>query len=198
MRQRGPPQRRHQVLIHAAAGPAEDRHQLLELFGGHVRLQREASHAFAVETERQSHFPIGVLQLYRSVAVGYFEARQLDFLTTRPLRVLEWLRLPGDAVFIVGGVLPLILLCWRAVRSVARRPAAGAESLTPLFTLFWNVVKEYWVVRPEDRVVQVYRNPSATGSSEMQSVAAPAVLHSSALPSVQADLAALSLGGSST
>jgi nitric oxide reductase subunit B len=67
------------------------------------------------------------------VTVGYYEARQLEFLATRPLRVLEWLRLPGDAVFIVGGVVPLVLLCWRAVRAAPRAlPAAGAPS--PLFT----------------------------------------------------------------
>ena len=79
-------------------------------------------------------FPVGVLQLYRSVAVGYFEARQLDFLATRPLRILEWLRLPGDAVFIVGGVLPLVVLCWRAVRNGTRGLAGAAPSVSPLFT----------------------------------------------------------------
>jgi nitric oxide reductase subunit B len=77
--------------------------------------------------------PVGVLQLYRSVSVGYFEARQLEFLTTRPLRVHEWMRFPGDAVFIVGGVLPLVVLCWRAVRS-PRTVTAGAASPSPLFT----------------------------------------------------------------
>lgn len=78
-------------------------------------------------------FPVGVLQLYRSVTAGYFEARQLEFVTGRSLTVFEWLRLPGDAVFIVGGVLPLLVLCWRAVRAQpggAQVPAA----LSPLFT----------------------------------------------------------------
>ena len=28
----------------------------------------------------------------------------------------EWLRLPGDAVLILGGVLPLIYLCWLSLR----------------------------------------------------------------------------------
>jgi nitric oxide reductase large subunit len=48
-------------------------------------------------------FPVGVLQLYRSVTVGYFEARQLEYVTARPLTLFEWWRLPGDALFIVGG-----------------------------------------------------------------------------------------------
>ncbi len=30
----------------------------------------------------------------------------------QPDALLEWLRLPGDAVLILGGVLPLIYLCW--------------------------------------------------------------------------------------
>lgn len=78
-------------------------------------------------------FPIGVLQLHRSVTVGYFEARQLEYLTSRPLSFFEWMRLPGDAVFIVGGVLPLVVLCGRAVLAPRRRPV-HAEVQAPLFT----------------------------------------------------------------
>jgi nitric oxide reductase subunit B len=29
--------------------------------------------------------------------------------------MLEWLRLPGDAVFILGGTLPVLYLCWLGV-----------------------------------------------------------------------------------
>ena len=36
--------------------------------------------------------------------------------------VLEWLRLPGDTLFIVGGVLPILYLSWLSVRHM--RPAA--------------------------------------------------------------------------
>lgn len=61
-------------------------------------------------------FPIGVLQLYQSVSAGYFEARQLSWLTSDTVSMIEWLRLPGDMVFIVGGVLPLLWLCWLGVR----------------------------------------------------------------------------------
>lgn len=71
-------------------------------------------------------FPLGVLQLYESVSKGYFEARQLGFLTSDVVTVIEWLRLPGDAVFIVGGVLPLLWLCWQGVRH--RVPLVTAEA----------------------------------------------------------------------
>jgi nitric oxide reductase subunit B len=61
-------------------------------------------------------FPIGVYQLYQSVSRGYFEARELSFLTSDAVAFIEWMRLPGDAVFILGGVLPLLWLCFRGVR----------------------------------------------------------------------------------
>ena len=61
-------------------------------------------------------FPLGVLQLYDSVNVGYFDARSLTFLTNRTNEFLEWMRLPGDALFIVGGVLPVLYLARLGVR----------------------------------------------------------------------------------
>jgi nitric oxide reductase subunit B len=78
-------------------------------------------------------FPIGLLQLERSVSVGYFEARQLEYLTSGYLSFIEWMRLPGDVVFIAGGVLPLLWICVQGVRH-ARGPerATGADSA--LFT----------------------------------------------------------------
>jgi len=70
-------------------------------------------------------FPLGVLQLYHSVSVGYFDARSLTFLTNQTNTLLEWLRLPGDAVFIVGGVLPILYLAWLGVRRP--KPPADVE-----------------------------------------------------------------------
>jgi nitric oxide reductase subunit B len=82
-------------------------------------------------------FPLGVLQLYHSVSQGYFDARTLKFITGGANPVLEWLRLPGDAVFIVGGVLPLIYLSWLSIRY--RRPAAPSKALDEV--LFTEVVE---------------------------------------------------------
>lgn len=61
-------------------------------------------------------FPLGILQFYESVSRGYWEARSLQWLTGQTVSLIEWLRLPGDAVFILGGVLPLVYLCWLGVR----------------------------------------------------------------------------------
>lgn len=74
-------------------------------------------------------FPLGVLQLYESVQHGYYEARQLSYLTNSANRFLEWLRLPGDAVFILGGVLPLLWLCWLGVRHRGQGPGEAASTL---------------------------------------------------------------------
>jgi hypothetical protein len=35
--------------------------------------------------------------------------------------LIEWMRLPGDVLFIVGGVLPLLYLCWLGVRHTVPR-----------------------------------------------------------------------------
>jgi nitric oxide reductase subunit B len=81
-------------------------------------------------------FPVGIVQLHDSLAHGYAHARSLDFLTQRWVNVLEWARLPGDALFILGGAVPLCWLCWRAARhpNPGRLPA-GAEVPTRLFTV---------------------------------------------------------------
>jgi len=72
-------------------------------------------------------FPLGILQLYHSVAYGYFDARTLKFVTGPTNDLLEWLRLPGDTVFIVGGVLPILYLTWLGVRYMAPREAPEGE-----------------------------------------------------------------------
>ncbi len=61
--------------------------------------------------------PLGVIQLWRSVNEGYFEARTLSYLTEPGNAVLEWLRMPGDVIFIVGGVLPFVYITWLGIRS---------------------------------------------------------------------------------
>jgi nitric oxide reductase subunit B len=78
-------------------------------------------------------FPLGIVQLYEAVSRGYYEARSLKFLTSEMTAVLEWLRLPGDALFIVGGVLPLLYLCWLGVRHRVAR-VTYEEPEHPLFT----------------------------------------------------------------
>jgi nitric oxide reductase subunit B len=78
-------------------------------------------------------FPLGILQLYTSVNQGYFAARTLKFVTSDVNTLLEWLRMPGDILFITGGVLPLLYLCWQGMRGKAQ-PVILEESGEALFT----------------------------------------------------------------
>jgi nitric oxide reductase subunit B len=65
--------------------------------------------------------PLGILQLYKSVDAGYFEARELKFLTNDTNALIEWLRLPGDIVFIAGGALPALYIAYLGVRHTVKR-----------------------------------------------------------------------------
>jgi nitric oxide reductase subunit B len=60
--------------------------------------------------------PLGVLQLWHSVNDGYYEARTLGYITQQGNVVLEWLRMPGDFLLILGGVLPFLWIAWLGVR----------------------------------------------------------------------------------
>ncbi len=57
--------------------------------------------------------PLGGVQLYDSFQNGYWHARQAAFFQQPTVRFLEWLRLPGDLLFIVGGILPVVYLAIR-------------------------------------------------------------------------------------
>jgi len=78
--------------------------------------------------------PIGVLQVSDAYQHGYWHAREPEFFAQPLVRVFEWLRLPGDVLFIAGGILPVVYL---ALRMVAQRgryarlpPEAPAEDFT--------------------------------------------------------------------
>ena len=65
--------------------------------------------------------PLGIAQLYKSVDDGYWEARELEFLTNNTNAALEWLRLPGDIVFIAGGALPVLYITYIGIRHTVKR-----------------------------------------------------------------------------
>lgn len=54
--------------------------------------------------------PVGILQLQDSFHNGYWHAREMAFFMRRDVRIIEWLRMPGDVLFIVGGILPVFYL----------------------------------------------------------------------------------------
>jgi nitric oxide reductase subunit B len=65
--------------------------------------------------------PLGILQLYKSVDDGYFEARELKFLSNDTNSVIEWLRFPGDVLFIAGGAIPTLYIAYLGIRHTVTR-----------------------------------------------------------------------------
>ena len=61
--------------------------------------------------------PLGVLQLRDSITNGYWHARQIEFFQSPTVQVIEWLRLPGDVLFIVGGIFPIVYLGIRMLKN---------------------------------------------------------------------------------
>ena len=79
-----------------------------------------------------SLFPGGVLQVWDVLQHGYWHARSLDYIGSERSRLIEWLRMPGDVVFIVFGALPLVIASvkgYLGVRAADRdvRSAASSE-----------------------------------------------------------------------
>ncbi|MCD6640240.1 MAG: cbb3-type cytochrome c oxidase subunit I [Nocardioides sp.] len=77
--------------------------------------------------------PLGVLQLYHSVGEGYYEARSLGYITSTGNKLLEWGRLPGDVLFIVGGTLPFLYITFLGVKNFRRGETTHELGHAPLF-----------------------------------------------------------------
>ena len=79
--------------------------------------------------------PMGLLQLRDSYQVGYWHARDISFYLQPLVRGIEWARMPGDVIFIVGGILPVVYLALRMFKERGRYkhlpPEAPSE---PFFT----------------------------------------------------------------
>ncbi|MEO8810910.1 MAG: cbb3-type cytochrome c oxidase subunit I [Rhodanobacter sp.] len=70
-----------------------------------------------------SLFPSGVLQMWDVIQHGYWHARSMDYMSMPRSHLIEWMRLPGDLVFIIFGSLPLAIAsikAWLGVRAEAR------------------------------------------------------------------------------
>jgi nitric oxide reductase subunit B len=74
--------------------------------------------------------PLGVLQLWHSVNDGYFEARELGYITRPGNAFLEWMRMPGDVIFLVPGILPFLWITFLGIRYGIRATATVMEPET--------------------------------------------------------------------
>lgn len=76
-------------------------------------------------------FPVGLLQLNEILSHTYWHGRQPEFFRQPLVRIFEWLRLPGDVLFVVGGILPVFYLAVRMFRNRHRPASSGVpEELT--------------------------------------------------------------------
>jgi nitric oxide reductase subunit B len=74
--------------------------------------------------------PLGILQLWHSVEQGYFEARELGYITQPGNAFLEWMRMPGDVIFLVPGILPFLWIAFLGVRYGIKATATVLEPET--------------------------------------------------------------------
>lgn len=51
-----------------------------------------------------SLLPIGLMQTYQSVSVGYWSARSPEFMQTDLMQAFRWMRMVGDTVFAIGAI----------------------------------------------------------------------------------------------
>jgi nitric oxide reductase subunit B len=75
-------------------------------------------------------FPAGVLQLWDAIENGYWHARQLNYLMSGTYHLLEQIRIVGDVVFIVFGVIPIVaaILITFCSRGFASNELIGQKS----------------------------------------------------------------------
>ena len=74
--------------------------------------------------------PLGVLQLWHTVNDGYFEARELGYITRPGNAFLEWMRMPGDVIFLVPGILPFLWIAFLGIRYGIKATATEMEPET--------------------------------------------------------------------
>ena len=78
--------------------------------------------------------PMGGMQLYDAVRNGYWHARQPEFFQQPWVRTIEWFRMPGDLIFLLVGVLPVVYLAIRMFLARGRYAQLPADAETERFT----------------------------------------------------------------
>jgi nitric oxide reductase subunit B len=77
-----------------------------------------------------SLFPGGVLQVSDVVQHGCWHARGLDYFGSGRSHLIEWLRLPGDLVFIVFVATPLVIASIKGNLGVRTYAALGSAHIS--------------------------------------------------------------------
>jgi len=74
-----------------------------------------------------SLLPVGLMQTYRSVSVGYWSARSSEFMQTDLMQTLRWLRMIGDTIFALGAISFVYFAIDLMLQRPGKRIAAVAE-----------------------------------------------------------------------
>ncbi len=74
-----------------------------------------------------SVLPVGLLQTWASVDVGYWYARSPEFLQAPPIRALRWARVIGDTAFAVGALAFVVAVVRATTLPASRQPPQGEE-----------------------------------------------------------------------
>ncbi len=65
-------------------------------------------------------FPVGIIQMIASYNHGFWYARSYEFVHSNSVQMFTWLRVLGDLVFVLGGVLPLVFVILRGMFHLRR------------------------------------------------------------------------------
>jgi len=69
-----------------------------------------------------SLLPVGLMQTWASVEVGYWYARSTEFLGTPLMQTLRWMRAPGDTVFAIGALALVVFVFTTTFRRSDQTP----------------------------------------------------------------------------
>jgi len=78
--------------------------------------------------------PVGMMQLYDSFQNGYWHAREPAFFQQPTVRFWEWMRMPGDVLFLIAGILPVVYLAVRVFQQRNRYALLPAGEKVEEFT----------------------------------------------------------------
>jgi nitric oxide reductase subunit B len=73
-------------------------------------------------------FPAGIIQMAASYNNGFWYARSYEFVHSSLFQSFTWLRVIGDAVFVLGGVLPLVFAILRGCFYLRSTEPAAPEA----------------------------------------------------------------------